>query len=141
MSALLDTCFLSELARREPDRGVLAWLAGQDERGLYLSALTLGELHRGARQVAEATRRRRLEAWIERDVVNRFGNRVLPVDSSVALRWGDLHAEARARGTVLPAIDSLIAATALVHSLAVVTRNSSDFQRTGVPVVDPWTTG
>lgn len=118
---------------------MLAWLARQDERELYLSVLTLGELHRGARQVTDPVRRRRLEDWIGRDVVDRFGGRMLPVDASVALRWGDLHAEAHARGTVLPAVDSMIAATALVHSLAVVTRNSTDFERTGVPIIDPWT--
>ena len=138
MRALLDTCLLSELARREPDAGVIAWLSRQDERDLFLSTLTLGELHRGARQVTDARRRRRLDEWIERDVVARFGARLLSIDTAVALRWGELHADAHAHGGVLPAVDSLLAATALTHGLSVVTRNTPDFDRTGVSTVNPW---
>ena len=135
MSWLVDTNVISELSRRAPTPKVSSWLlANQDE--LHVSVLTLGELEKGLSRVADKARRQRLERWVRSDVPTWFGNRVLEVDVKVAVRWGRLVGSLT---DPLPAIDSLIAATALEHRLTVVSRNKSDFTRAGVAVLDPWT--
>jgi predicted nucleic acid-binding protein len=135
MSWLVDTNVISELSRRAPNPKVSSWLlANQDE--LHVSVLTLGELEKGLSRVADKARRQRLERWVRSDVPTWFGNRVLEIDVKVAVRWGRLVGSLT---DPLPAIDSLIAATALEHRLTVVSRNKSDFSRAGIAVLDPWT--
>ena len=105
---------------------------------LYLSVLTVGELEKGIARLAASTRRTRLQSWLRRDLLRRFGHRLLPVDARTAARWGVLTGESENHGQPLPVIDSLIAATALVHGLAVVTRNIGDFARCGATCINPW---
>ncbi len=114
------------------------WVRAQDETSLYLSVITVGELEKGIAKLPASARRSRLESWVRRDLASRFGERLLPVDTRVAARWGALAGEAEKRGRPLPVIDSLIAATALQHGLALVTRNVDDFKRCGVMLVNPW---
>ena len=101
--------------------------------------LTLGELHKGVAKLAEGARKTKLRDWIDEDLCRRFQGRLLPVDLEVACEWGRLQARSAAKGQPLPAVDSLIAATAMVHHLTVVTRNVKDLRRCGAEVVDPWT--
>lgn len=138
MRYLLDTCVLSELARPKPDTRVAAWLDEQNEDDLFLSVLTIGELESGVEALPEAPRKARLRAWLRDDLRQRFQHRLLPVTSAVAAEWGRLQAQARREGRPLPAVDSLIAATARAHGLVLVTRNVSDMARTGVTILDPW---
>ncbi len=135
MSYLLDTNVVSELARARPEPRVLSWFAGVADEALYLSVLTLGELRNGVESMPRGARRERLRNWLEHDLPGWFDDRLLPVDAAIADRWGRLTASA---GRHLPAIDSLLAATALQHDLRVVTRNASDFELPGLEVVDPW---
>ncbi|AUM00574.1 VapC toxin family PIN domain ribonuclease [Rhodocyclaceae bacterium] len=135
MSYLVDTNVLSELRRRDPDANVVRWLEGRPATTLYLSVLTLGELRKGIEALAEGARKRRLLDWLEVELPGFFTGRVLPVDARVADRWGYLVAQA---GRPLPAIDSLLAATALTHGLTLVTRNLRDFRYPGLAVIDPW---
>lgn len=134
MSWLVDTNVISELSRNTPNAKVQEWLC-QREEALYLSVLTLGELEKGIRKVTNAARRVRLQSWIQDLVLPWFGERILVVDRPVALRWGELNGAAK---ETLPAIDSLIAATALHHQLTVATRNTHDLDRTGVSTINPW---
>lgn len=134
MSWLVDTNVISELSRKAPNPKVAAWLLDRQDE-LYISVLCIGELEKGLALVAEPTRRVRLERWVRNDVLAWFGERVLPVDARVAVRWGRLLGEA---GEPLPAVDSLIAATALTHRLTVATRDVDGFTRTGVLLVNPW---
>lgn len=136
MSYLLDTNVLSELRRKTPDAGVVAWMANRPASTLYLSVLTLGELRKGIEGVADAKRRMVLMDWLETDLPGFFAGRILAVDASVADRWGRLLAVA---GRPLPAIDSLLGATAVQHGLSMVTRNTRDFEGLGVDVINPWT--
>jgi len=116
----------------------MEWMETTDEGLLYLSILTLGEVRKGVAGLAQSRRRTRLEAWVEVELRARFAGRILPVDSAVADRWGFLAAEAKRKGMVLPIVDGLLAATAIHHNLTMVSRNSRDFARTQVAVLNPW---
>lgn len=138
MSFLLDTSVISELVKKSPHLPVLEWIGAQDETVLYLSVVTIGELEKGIAMLPVSARKTRLQSWVRRDLVERFGERLLALDIRAATRWGTLTGESEKRGQPLPVIDSLIAATALVHGFAVVTRNVEDFKRRGVVCVNPW---
>lgn len=138
MNTLLDTCVLSDLVKPRPDKGLLAWMESQDESSFRLSVLTLGELGKGISRLPAGAKRSRLQAWLERDLVKRFSGRILSVDAAVAARWGEIQARAEKLDRPMPVIDGLIAATAAVHSLAVVTRNGADMRQSGLEIIDPW---
>ena len=135
MSYLLDTNVLSELRRKTPNPAVSAWFAMRPATSLYLSVLTLGELRKGIDGVKDAARRLALSDWLQTEMSVFFMGRVLSIDEQVADRWGQLVAAAR---RPLPAVDSLLAATALVHGLSMVTRNAKDFEGLGLEVINPW---
>jgi toxin FitB len=138
VSYLIDTHVLSELRRRAPEPRVVAWRGARPTRTLHLSVLTLGELRKGIEPMEEGERKRQILDWLEAELPAFFLGRVVPVDTRVADAWGRIVAKA---GRPVPAIDSLIAATALAWDLTLVTRNTRDFAFAGVPVVDPWTQG
>jgi predicted nucleic acid-binding protein len=133
---LLDTNVLSELRRRDrTDANVAAWADAVDAEALFLSAITVLEIEIGARLVArrDASQGAVLRQWIDGKVLPAFAGRILPVDTAVAQRCAALHVpDPRAER------DALIAATALVHRLKVVTRNTTDFETTGVGLINPW---
>ena len=135
---LLDTNCVSELVRVKPEPHVMEWMEAADEGLLYLSVLTLGEIRKGLAGLAQSKRRTRLETWLEVELQARFAGRILTIDAPVADRWGLLAAQAKSRGTPLPIIDGLLAATALHYNLTVVTRNAGDFRNAQVPVLSPW---
>jgi len=135
---LLDTCLISELVKKSPNVSVLGWLDKQDEDQLYLSALTIGELQKGISKLADARKKEELQIWLSSDLVFRFEGRILNIDTEVAAHWGRLIGEAESRGKRLPVIDSLIAATAAVYNLTVVTRNIGDLEECSVRVLSPW---
>jgi predicted nucleic acid-binding protein len=131
---LLDTNVISETRKTRPDSGVLAFLSAADAAGLFLSALTVGELRKGveAKRKADPVMAGQLAAWV--DVIETtFADRIVPIDTATARRWGDLSAKRN-----LPVIDTLIAATAISRGLILVTRNTRDVEATGVPLLDPW---
>lgn len=137
MAYLLDTCALSEFTKPKPSASVDAWFAQIPDGTDFVSVLTLGELEKGITKLTSSRRRASLERWFG-DLRDRFSGRILAVDEPVALEWGRITARAEIAGNPLPSIDALIAATAIVHGLAVVTRNTSDIARTGAPIIDPW---
>lgn len=138
MSYLLDTNVISELIAASPDHRVESWLAGIDEDALFVSVITLGELRYGIELLATGRRRDRLEEWFTEALLPRFEGRVLPVTDAVADLWGRIKASARSAGRQLTPADSLIAATAFCHDLALVTRNTADFRTAGVELFNPW---
>ena len=135
MSYLLDTNVLSELRRKTPDARAVEWFSRRPASTLFLSVLTLGELRKGIEGVPDAERRMALTDWLETDLSVFFAGRILSVDSQVADRRGRLVAVA---GRPLPAIDSLLGATAAHHGLSMVTRNTRDFTNMGLDVINPW---
>jgi predicted nucleic acid-binding protein len=131
---LLDTNVISEVARRNRHPQVAQFFASIREEETFLSVLTVGELRRGAvlRRRVDADHARRLSAWID-SVEQTFASRILPVDLAAARLWGEL-AASRPRA----AVDTLIAATAIVHDMTLVTRNVADVRDTGAALVNPW---
>jgi predicted nucleic acid-binding protein len=130
---------LSEFNRRgEPNRLVKQWLEAADTDSLYASVLTFGEIRLGVELLPPGKRRTQLEQWLDRDLPEWFEGRILPVDQSIADRWGLLRAQAQMKGRPLSVIDALLAATALQHNLTIVSRNVSDFSIVGLAVVNPW---
>jgi toxin FitB len=138
MRYLLDTSLISELVKNKPQRSVLDWVESCEEESLFLSVLTLGELQKGVIKLPQTKKREFLQSWISNNLTERFRGRILTVDEEVAVLWGRIQSEAEKRGKPMPAIDSLIAATGLVHHLIVVTRNSSDIEQSGVSLFNPW---
>ena len=138
MNYLLDTCILSEATKREPNAGVMEWLDRADETRLFLSVVTLGEVQQGISRLPASRKQRQLQSWLERDLLERFRGRILDVDAEVAMEWGRLQGEARARGEPAPAVDSLLAATAVRHNLTLVTRNVADFECFGLKLLNPF---
>ena len=135
---LLDTNCVSELFRVKPEPRVMQWMEATDEGTLYLSVLTLGEIRKGLAGLAPGKRRTHLETWLEVELQARFSGRILAIDAPVADRWGLLASQAKSKGTPLPIIDGLLAATALHYNLTVVTRNATDFANAQVQVLNPW---
>ena len=138
MRYLLDTCVISELTRRTPNVGVIAWLREQNPEMLYLSLLTIGELKKGIIKRNGDARALALERWLNDEIIAAYSDRLLPIDMDVALVWGRITGEAERAGVSRPIADSLIAATALVHDMTVVTRNVSDMVYTGVRLFNPF---
>lgn len=137
MSYLLDTPVFSEYTKKRPDEKVFEWMAAQAEEGLYTSVLTVGEIAKGIERLAVGKRKVELGEWLEQ-LIHRFDQRLLLLDTKIMRRWAIVTATAESTGRVLPIVDSLIAATALEHNLTVVTRNTADYAGTGAMVLDIW---
>jgi predicted nucleic acid-binding protein len=138
MSFLLDTNVVSELIARRPDPNVIHWVEGQDTETVFLSVITVGELNRGIQRLPDSRRKKALANWLTGDLLVRFDDRVLPLDVPVMMTWGGLVARMEADGQQIPAIDSLLAATAAQHGLVMATRNVRDFKPTGISIINPW---
>ena len=135
MSFLVDTCALSELVKPKPSSDVCDWFDAAPPVALFVSVLTLGEIRKGVEKLEDGRQRARIATWLETALPAWFEDRVLPVDAGIADEWGRLVARLP---RPIPTIDSLIAATAIRHRLAIVTRNESDFATTGVDILNPW---
>ena len=133
MNHLVDANVLSEATKPEPDSRVIEWLRA-NERSLVVDPIVLGEVRFGIELLSAGARRRELEDWFEQGV-SRI--RCLPWDAAVGLRWAALLADLRRRGRPMSIKDSLIAASALAHDLALVTLNLRDFEPAQVRLVDP----
>ena len=135
---MLDTCVLSEFTRRKPEEKILQWVASIDEERLFLSAVTIGEIQRGIERLPDSNRKTELRVWWNNGLLDRFHDRVLPLDAQTMLLWGSLTARMENTGQPMSVMDALIAATAFQHNLIVVTRNQSDFLLCGVQLINPW---
>lgn len=137
MRVLLDTCVLSELRHSKGNPGVRRAVGALDDEDLFISVISIGEISKGIALLRESRRKRALGTWLqtlERD----YADRLLPIDLETSRLWGELTAAAQKAGRVVHATDGLIAATALRHGLRVMTRNTADFEPTGVLLLNPW---
>lgn len=138
MNYLLDTCVLSEFTRRKPDERVIRWMDSIDEEKLFISVITVGEIQRRVERLPESRRKTGLLTWMNNGLIERFGQRILPLDTPTMFLWGSLTARLESSGRPLRVMDSLIAATALQHNLILATRNLTDFSPCGVQITNPW---
>ena len=134
MAFLLDTNVLSELHRARPNAGVLRWLAATSPSARYVSVLCVGEIRRGieAKRPRDSVRAAELELWLDA-LLSEFESRIVNVDLAAVQKWADIDPRGR-----VPAVDGLIAATAVVRSWTVVTRNVRHFEPTGVATFNPF---
>ena len=137
---LLDTNILSELRRRKPEPKVAAFIAAQALDLLYVSSVTFAEIRFGIELVADAARRAELNDWLAHKARPMFEERVLPVSEDVMFKWRLMVEDGRKARHPFSQPDLIIAATALHHGLTVVTRDTSEYERARVPVLNPWTT-
>lgn len=131
MKYLIDTCVISELSKPSPNKKVVSWIVKNDEKDLYLSVLTFGELYKGIAKLPDSKRKRDLYRWVELDLKERFNKRIINVDFKVAKMWGQIQSQLEPKGHPLPAVDALIAATGIAYGLTVVTRNTTDMEESG----------
>jgi predicted nucleic acid-binding protein len=141
VSYLLDTCVISEAFKPNPEYKVIAWLDSVYECELVISVITIGELTKGVAKLGASPKVKRLNEWIDDDLMRRFRGRICAVDTAVSVVWGNLCARAGLEGSPRPVIDSLLAATAAANDLVMVTRNVDDFSHTGVELLNPWEWG
>lgn len=138
MNYLLDTCVLSEFTHQQPYEKVIRWVDSMDEEKIFISVITIGEIQRGIERLLESQRKTGLSVWMNNRLIERFDQRIIPLDTQTMLIWGSLSVRMENAGRPMPVMDSLIAATALQHSLIIATRNVSDFLPCGVQVINPW---
>ena len=135
---LLDTNVLSELRRRKPAAKVVAFVVAQPLELLYVSAVTLAEIRFGIELVTDATKRAELNDWLAHKVRPMFEQRILQITEDIMFKWRLLVEDGRRAGHTFSQPDLIIAATALQHGLTVVSRDTRDYARARVPVVNPW---
>jgi len=136
MNYLFDTNVISEMVSKKPHVGVLQWVANIPPHHVYLSVLTIGEIRKGVEKIVDTKRKQQLIFWLENDLSALFQQRILPITKEIANRWGRLQGQVK---RPLPAIDSLLAATALHHDMTLVTRNTKDFSdHAGLSLINPW---
>ena len=134
MSYLIDTNIISETIKTTPNKGVLKWFNSTPSYALFISVITIGEIRKGIEIVKNDTKKSELVSWLDFELRPWFGNNIISIDQSIAERWGYISAN-----TKVPAIDGLIAATAMVSNLTLVTRNTKDFIIPGLEVINPFT--
>jgi toxin FitB len=135
---LLDTNVISEWVKPRPEPGIVAWTAWVDEDRTYLSVVTLAELRRGVERLEEGARRRRLDEWLRGELPLRFEGRILAIDARVADDWGKVVAARERAGRPIGLMDAFMAATARVHALTLVTRNTADFEPSVESILNPF---
>jgi hypothetical protein len=138
MSFLLDTNAVSEWMKPRPNSGVIEWMETVEEDRVFLSAITVAELRYGVDRLPAGRRRTQLDRWLGDDLRRRFESRILPIDLSVADEGGRIMARREAAGRRIEAADALLAATAIVNRLTLVTRNVTDFETSLGAIHNPW---
>lgn len=133
---LIDTMVLSEMVRKQPNQKVLHYMESLPEEHVFISVLTLGEIRKGIAKTPCPNRKNLLLFWLEDTLPSYMQDRILPIDHRIADKWGFINSNKK---RPLPAIDSLLAATALVHNLKIVTRDHKHFSQMGeLEMINPW---
>lgn len=131
---LLDTNVISETIKKTPDGNVIRWLRSIPSSKFVLSVMTLGEIRKGVEKLTDQQKKQKILHWLEVELLTQFESRIITIDSEVADKWGNITALYN-----IPAIDGLIAASAIVHNCKLVTRNIKDFDSIiGLELINPW---
>ncbi len=138
MNYILDTNVISELVAAQPNPNVIQWIEEVDPDTIFLSVIAIGELKKGIEKLPKSKRKELLDRWLHEDLLTRFEEHILPIDTETMLLWGTLHAQLEAAGRPISAMDALLAATTQQHHCTLVTRNTAHFVNTGIPLKNPW---
>lgn len=138
MKYMLDTCVISELVAKEPNPNVVEFVDALDSDDAYLSVITIGEISKGIEKLPKSKRKQELQTWLKDDLLVRFDGKIILLDTNILVEWGILTARLEAKGITMPAMDSLIVATAQARQLILVTRNVKDFEESGIEIENPW---
>ncbi len=138
MKYLLDTCVISELIKKNPSQKVIKWVSKIEENNLFISVLTVGEIHKGIEKLPARKKKEQLHKWVNYDLKERFKDRIIDFDLLTATTWGKVQAQSESVGKAMPAIDGQIAATGISYDFTVVTRNTTDMEISGVSLFNPW---
>lgn len=136
MKILIDTCVLSELRHPLGNRAIKETLSSHEEKNLFLSVLTIGEISKGIFLLPSSSKKNSLVAWLN-GLETQFSDRILSIDRETSFIWGEMTARAQSKGRIIPSSDGLIAATALRYGLHIMTCNVRHFEETGAFVIDP----
>ncbi len=137
MKYLLDTCVISESIKPDSSPSVIDFLSKVNDRDLFISTMTLAEIHRGIYRLPNGKKKNRLMLWLN-ELEKSFADRVLSFDYEAAIEWAKICAQVEANGKTMSAFDSIIAAIASRNHMALVTRNVKDFKFTGLEIINPW---
>ena len=137
MKLLLDTCVLAEFAKPKTDQNVQRFIQDIASEALFISVISLGEINKGIHLLTTSKRKTHLQKWMK-TLEMTYQHRVLPINAEIADLWGEIAALAQKKGKTLHSADGLLTATAIIHGLHLVTRNTKDFQHTPVLLINPW---
>jgi len=138
MKYLLDTCFLSELRKPLPNKGVTDWLSQVNEQHLYISSVSICEIQKGISQLNDPIYQQNLIRWLDDTLLPWFNDKIIPVDTELARHWGELLGTFSKKGLTRPIMDTLIAASAMHGEFTLVTRNTDDFKLFEIDLHNPW---
>ena len=138
MKYLLDTNIISEFISKTPNKNVIDYVLALDENDLYLSVITIGEIKAGVEKLDNGSKKEKLSHWLENDLLDRFQNRIIDIDTEIMLQWGVINNRLKQLGKPLPIMDSLIGATSEVKDFVLITRNEKDFKNLNIKVVNPF---
>ncbi|MEA2072136.1 MAG: type II toxin-antitoxin system VapC family toxin [Campylobacterota bacterium] len=138
MKYLLDTNIISEFISKIPNKRVIDYILTLDENDLYLSVITIGEIKAGIEKLDSGSKKEKLLHWLENDLLNRFQDKIVDIDTEVMLQWGTTNNRLKQLGKPLPIMDSLIGATSEIKDFILITRNEKDFKNLNIKVVNPF---
>ena len=138
MNYILDTNVVSELVAVKPDPSVIHWLESVNPDQVFLSVIAIGEIKRGIDKLPDSKRKGLLDQWLQEDLLVRFQDHMLSIDTDTMLLWGAINARLEAMGRPIAAINALLAASAMQYQYTLVTRNTSHFGNVGILLLNPW---
>ncbi|CAA6816195.1 MAG: Unknown protein [uncultured Sulfurovum sp.] len=138
MKYLLDTNIISEFISKQPNEKVLEFINSLDENDIYLSVITIGEIKFGIEKVKSQTKKDTLSKWLYNNLLERFENRIVMIDTDIMLKWGKVNQYLQSVGKPMPIMDSLIASSCLTKEFTLITRNEKDFYHFELKIINPF---
>jgi len=135
---LLDTNIISELINTSPNKKVISFINTLNENSIYLSVITIGEINFGIHKLKSGKKKEELLLWLHTDLLSRFKNRIIEVDTQTMLTWGKINNELKSIGNPMPIMDSLIGATCISKNMILITRNEKDFINLDIDIINPF---
>ncbi len=126
------------MVKPKPNQKVIQWLMSKNEQTLFLSVITIGELWKGINKLSESKKKEEIKLWVTNDLRQRFDKKILEITEEIAKVWGEIQGKTEKEGKKLPAIDSLLGATAIFYDMIMVTRNPFNTELKELSILNPW---